>query len=235
MYLINKDLRDIAIYDFCQTIVDFETGDEFVHYIMRQTKDKRIFAKESVRLFLNKTKILNCLERMGRNPSNCCLNKSMVLKQIKGYTKEQIEQFAKLYYEDVIKKHFIPPIIEQIQRQKEEGYIIVIVSASYEPFLKIFQEEYQIDLVITNQFKYTEDGYFEGEITRPDCIGENKVKRLKEEIPGFNREDYKECLAYGDSYSDRFILNIAKKGFVVSYRQSKKWVKDTKYEEIIYG
>lgn len=224
-------MANISIYDFCQTIADFETGDEFIHFIRRKKRNLRMQTLELFRLILKKSGATYMFEKLRSDPL-CSLNKQMVLYQLKGMSKDDIEKYAKEYYKSIIVPHLIPQMIELIREQKKDGYTIVVVSASYRPFLLLFKEEFKIDVLITNDFVY-KDGFFTGKIAREDCIGKNKVKYFTEVYSGFDCKDYENCKSYGDSESDKYILNIAKEGFVIARTGPKKWVKKTNFEEIL--
>ena len=224
----------IAIYDFCQTIVDFETADEFIHFIHRNENSTRMNKIEQLRKFMIKFKLMWALEKtISVFKKNYSVNKRMILAEIKGMEKLKIDQYALKYYEQVIKQHFISPVLENLKQQKKEGFKIYIVSASYEPFLKLFKNEYDIDYLITNNFKYTSKGRFTGKLCGRDCVGINKVNRLSD-IIDIDKLNEVELKSYGDSKSDIYILKIAKCGYVVSYKYSKKWVKENNLEEIIW-
>lgn len=226
-------MQKIAIYDFCQTLVDFETADEFIHFIQKNKKVKRMEYIENIRKILEYAKILINIERVVKRFNRCySVNKHIILSELRGFKKPEIDTWAKRYYEEVIKYHLIEPMLNQLISQKKDGFIIVIVSASYEPFLKLFKDEFGIDYLITNKFLYNDNDVFMGRLTEPDCVGENKVKRFFKEFPDFNKNNYDICISYGDSKSDVPILKVAKRGIVISNGQDKKWIKCYELEEL---
>lgn len=228
-------MDSIAIYDFCQTLVDFETADQFVHFIRMKKTTRRINNIEQIRKILLKTKVLAILGKIMHGlDKSYFLNKHILLYELKGMTRSEIEGWAEQYYREIIKKHFIKQTIELLKAQKKEGYIIVIISASYEPFLRLFKEEYNVDYLLTNEFVYDEDDRFIGKLKEKDCVGRNKVKRLKKQFPDFAKEKFENCEAYGDSVSDIPILKIAKKGYVITHNVKKQWTKENGLEELVW-
>lgn len=231
---MENKLGNIAIYDFCQTLVDFETADEFINYIRSIEKKPRMMIIEFFRLVLKKTKVLSVVERIKRRSHpNYSYNKRIILSEIKGLKKKQIDKYASLYYENVIKKHFISKTLNQLIEEKNEGYLIVVVSAAYEPYLQLFAAEYNIDYLITNSFEYDLNGRYKAKLI-DDCIGENKVRFFLNEFPEFDKSDYDNSVAYGDSKSDIPILSIVEKGYVVSPKKSKNWAKENGLEDFIW-
>lgn len=226
----------IVIYDFCHTLVDLESADAFIHFIGEQEFNKSIYTKECIRILFKKLKIIPAIEKIMRNKQpQYSLNKKWILWEIKGYKKDIIDKYAKEYYEKVIKNKLIQKTVKEIKKQKEKGYTVFIVSASYEPFLKLFTKEFDIDYLVTNEFKYTSEGIFTGKIKNRDCIGKEKKKRFYEELEKNGIYEYEICASYGDSPSDKYILDIAKNKYVISEKESKDWIKSTDYKEIIYG
>lgn len=226
----------IVIYDFCHTLVDLESADEFIHFIANKNFDKSLYRKEYIRIILKKLKIIPAIEKVIRKKEpQYSLNKKWILWEIKGYTNDLIDKYAEDYYNQVIKHKIIKETVKEIEKQKEKGFIVFIVSASYAPFLKLFKKEFNIDYLVTNEFEYTSKGIFTGRIKNKDCIGKEKIKRFYEELEKNGISEYEIYASYGDSPSDKYILDIAKNKYVISKRQSADWIKNTDYKEIIYG
>ena len=95
----------------------------------------------------------------------------------------------------------------------------VILSASYYLWISEFAKELGVKTVIaTNTDK-------NGKIVGKNCKKQEKVNRLKEVI----NLDKVEC-AYGDSSCDVYVLNVAKKGFVVEGNELVPYKKGYKFK-----
>lgn len=232
MVQIMDNENKIAVYDFCQTLVDFETADEFVHFVTRKTRRRYSDFIETLRKVCIKFKILTIMQ-MAANwlPSQPILNKKLTLYELKGLSQKQLEHYAKEYYQTQIKPRLIKDIMETVKCNREKGYYLVIVSASYQPFLELFAEEFGFDLLITNRFAYRDD-IFSGHIAEKDCYGVEKVNRFKRDCLKWS--DKSEVLAYGDSVSDIPVLLYADKAFVISRDKPKEWSSIYGFEEIIW-
>lgn len=222
---------DLSIFDFCETLVDFQTADRFVHYVIEHEGEKRISFLEKVRKTLNSIGIMRLIDFSARW-TGIHLNKQLLLYRLKGLTKEQIENYAKMYYLEEIRPHFINPVIDKLQEDKKEGLKIVIISASYLPVLKNFQDEFEVDMLITNAFQY-ENGFFTGRILECDCYGKEKVRRLERETMRVSGRT-KIIKSYGDSRSDIPVLRMAGQGIVVSKSKSQPWCKKEGFQEIVW-
>lgn len=226
----------VVIYDFCQTIVDFETADEFVNFIHIQENTSRMEKIEKVRNFLIRTRLLYLIEKIIRIFSETySLNKRLILLELKGMKKNKIDKYAKDYFEEMLESHTIATVMDSINANKSNGIMVCIVSAAYDPYLKVFCEKYGIDLLVTNEFKYDKKGGFIGRINGRDCVGKEKVQRFKRAISESGNGKYDVLYSYGDSKSDKYILDIAKQGIVISRSKSKQWVSGTSYKEIVYN
>ena len=228
-------MNNIAIYDFCQTLVDFESGDAFIHYIRNKESSPYMLRMEKLRKAMIRTKIMSVIEGMLKLiHKNGSLNKSLVLLELKGMNRDKIEAYAESYYENVIKRHFITAVLTLMKDQQKQHYHIVVVSASYDPFLRLFAREYKIDHLITNEYLYDKKEKFTGRLCRKDCIGENKVRRFREKYPDFDVNSYEDSVSYGDSRSDLAILKLTRRGVVISRGKSKEWASANGLEEFIW-
>ena len=225
-------MKKIAIYDFCQTLVDFETADQFIYFIQKKEKSFKIKFKEQCRKFLVWTRFFFIADIIRKLIGlQGALNKKYLLWELKGLNKDKIDNYAKEYYDEIVRNRLIVKVLEEMKNQKREGYAIVVLSASYYPIIKWFKEDYNVDMVITNEFLYKND-IFQGKITNKDCIGQEKVKRLLENFPQLDMCE--QTIAYGDSMSDVYVLKTVKKGVVVSKSKHKEWIEKYNLEELIW-
>lgn len=228
-------MEKICIYDFCQTLANFETADEFVHYVRRQLKSYRMRMIDLVRVILVELRIIPFLEKViSIFAGHFSINKRLLLYELKGLSEETINAYAQKYYTDVIRPNLVGCVVDKLKREKEMGYDVAIVSASYEPFLRFFMYEYDVDYLVTNKFKYDEKGRFIGRMAMPDCYGKQKVIDFYRTLPQYKNNNDKILFSYGDSISDLPILKIAQKGIVVSCKNSKGWPAEHGMEEIIW-
>ena len=95
----------------------------------------------------------------------------------------------------------------------------IILSASYHLWIKEFARELGVKISIATN---TDEN---GKIVGKNCKKQEKVKRLKEIIS----LDEVEC-AYGDSSCDVYVLNVAKKGFVIEGNEIIPYKKGYKFK-----
>lgn len=114
------------------------------------------------------------------------------------------EQFSKIITANTREK-----AKAKITELKKEGYIIVVLSASIENWIKPWANENGIDLVIATQIRVV-NNIITGEFLSKNCYGIEKVNRLLENFP--DRTNYY-VIAFGDSRGDRELLSFADKSY----------------------
>lgn len=130
--------------------------------------------------------------------------KQSVLSILKFITEDELKAFIKDIYENEILRDGE----EEVKRLKEEGYFLILNSASPEVYLKYIKEYMPFDVVIgtrvTENIKINENNR-----------GEVKVKRMREDIKDFDTFDI--VKTYSDSYTaDKPILELAKEKYLIN-------------------
>jgi len=218
----------IALFDFCDTLVDFQTGDAFIDFIRENTKKKKALIFEKFRVFLIKIRFFSILSKIF--PSNNW-HKKLKLFQLKGSAKSEIEHLSLLYYIERIKPRLIKRIIQELQQYKKEGYSIYIVSGGFSDYIIHFCKEFEINEPIATNIKYKNEICL-GIIDGIDCMHAAKIDKIKNVID-LSNINLEQSVAYSDSITDLPLLTIVKNGVVVSKKHSQNWVATNKLKEII--
>ena len=218
----------IALFDFCDTFVDFQTGDAFIDFIRENTKKKKAFIFEKFRTLLIKIRFFSVLSKFF--PSNNW-HKKLKLFQLKGTTKSEIEHLSLLYYTELIRPHLITKIIQELQQYKEKGYSIYIVSGGFTDYIIHFCKEFEINEPIATNIKY-QNGICLGVIDGIDCMHAAKIDKIKKVID-LSNIDFEQSVAYSDSVTDLPLLTIVKNGVVISKKHSQHWPIINNLKEII--
>ena len=91
-----------SLFDFCETLVTFQTADAYVHYIRRKTGNRRMILLDGLHRLLKTFRVVNLAERITGNKRS--INKRLVLYQLNGFSKQVLERYAKEYYQECIKQ-----------------------------------------------------------------------------------------------------------------------------------
>lgn len=218
----------IAIFDFCETLANFQTADAYVEYVREVTHCSNMCRKEMFRLFLRKTRILAILSVLFKRSS---LNKRFILWQLRGINKDCLEVFAKEYYDKRIRPNIISSVLSELYRLREQGWRIVIASGGYEIYLKYFCQEHGIPLkdLIAVKIAFSENkclGIFDG--------GDRLWDKIYYLESKFNRDKI-QCVAYSDSITDLPLLQWANDGIVVRRKDKVSWCNKYNLKEIVWS
>ena len=219
-------MNKVALFDFCETLTDFQTADAFVDFVRQQSGSKRMQRMESLQEVLIKTKVIRVLSVLFPGRS---INKRIKLFQLKGFTKEQLENYAKHYYIERIKPHFIKPVNEKLRSLQKDGYKVGLVSGGYGIYLRYFVEEFNLDFCISSNVEIC-NGSCTGRLDGLDCLNQNKICLLEKYFPSAPIES----IAFSDSRSDLPLLLWVKRGVVISRDKHQNWIDNYKLEEIIW-
>ena len=221
-------MERIVLIDFCRTVVNFQTFDPFLEYVIECNKPVRY------RLICNhisKTGI-RLLERVLRKLHiENFLYKNTLLKQMKGITDFQLEETGKKYYDNKIRCNLIGQVIDILLDLKKNGYHLMIVSGGSDWYIRYFANEFGVDDVLTARLEIV-NGKCTGKMLTA-CMGEEKIRDLKyymleNKIIGVFE------VGLSDSDSDLPMLNLCKRKIVVSQAKHQDWVTED-MEEIVWN
>lgn len=188
------------VYDFDDTIYDGDTNRDLLKYSFK--KHPLLVTKSLIKTIIPFIKY-----KMKKIPFER-VKEVMLSFLFEIDTKEFIKEFVKLHMKN------IKPWYKERQTKND-----IILSASYHLWISEFAKELGIKTCIaTNTDK-------NGKIIGKNCKKQEKVNRLKEVIS----LDKVEC-AYGDSACDVYVLNIAKKGYVVEGNELVPYKKGYKFK-----
>jgi HAD superfamily hydrolase (TIGR01490 family) len=106
-----------------------------------------------------------------------------------------------------------PKALQEIQKLREAGATIVIVSASAGNWIHRWASSLEIPLLATNL--EVKDEKITGRIEGHNCYGPEKVNRIK---AAYDLEAYDEIYCYGDSGGDKEMLALGNRVFYKPFR-----------------
>ena len=220
-------MNKVALFDFCETIVNFQTADAYIDYVREKLNDGRMLRLERMQCFMRAIKAIQIIEKLTRYRFS--INKRIKLWQLRGHNLSELQVLAKEYYNERIRPNFIPEMIEKLLELKVQGYSIFLVSGGYDIYLRYFAEENDLSGVISTKVGFKGDvctGKFDG----IDCLGDGKTILLDQYFsskPAF-------CVAFSDSKSDLPFLEWVDEGYVISRNKHQEWSTKNKLKEIIW-
>lgn len=212
--------QKVVIFDFCETLVDFQTADEFLLYIIEKGGMHRL---KAFLKFYSSTLIYKV---MGKISPKFWL-KNILLNLIKNISKNELEKLSLLFYEEKVKTSLITPVFNVLKEEYYNGSFIVIISGGYECYLKHFFPEY-VDCVIGTKLEYSLSSNQCCQ-TSPDCLGIEKVNRLDMLLDYIEKDN---SSVFSDSYTDIPLFCLTNNSYLVRKKSlgNKKLLKSVKYE-----
>jgi HAD superfamily hydrolase (TIGR01490 family) len=207
--------KNLAIFDFCDTLVKLQSADEFSRYILK--KESRWFYFYLDRLF-EKFLIYRIIQKI---PIKFYSQKELLLRALKGISKSKIENYGFDFVQEVIEKKINKEVFKRFKNHIKRGDDVIINSGGYEPYLTHFSRKYQVNLCFSTRFEY-EDYFFTGKIQGKDCLGIEKVLRMKELEVVY--ENYATIYVYSDSITDMPLFDLAThKIAIIKNYTTPKW------------
>lgn len=190
----DKAVRTLVLFDFDGTITYKDTLFEIIKYI----KGKRLFYAGILRLFpilcLYKAKLIAAKRTKERVLTH--FFKGMDY----GVFVTKCDRFGRDRLPALIRRE----ALESLDRHKQAGDEVYVVSASAEEWLKAWCSDFGINYIATRL--EVKGNKLTGKIDGENCNGIEKVNRIRETI---DLSCYQNIIAYGDTAGDRPMLQFA--------------------------
>lgn len=219
------------IFDFCETIVDIQSGDFFIDYLLENGYLRR--SLKGVKLvkyifqFLKKTKIMSLLYRV--YPKSTLWEKNYRISVLQGTDSRELNS-AISEFNKILKSHIIQEtwevLIDSINKNKK----VIILSAGYGIYLRDFFKELSEVIIIASELEIN-NHIFTGKLNGKDCFGSEKITKLSKQI---NIDDLRPIRVFSDSITDLPILELGDEAVVVSKGTVQTWAVENGFNSIVY-
>jgi putative phosphoserine phosphatase/1-acylglycerol-3-phosphate O-acyltransferase len=133
---------------------------------------------------------------------------------LRGATPEEVIAWGKLLFETQISPRIGQRPRDWVQRERNRGRAIVLLSGMPEPLLRPFVEYFAADLVLGTPLELDAGGRFTGRRAGPHPYGRAK-RALAEEIAKERDWRAEDCSAYGDHATDSYLLEWVGEAYAV--------------------
>ncbi len=134
--------------------------------------------------------------------------KERILFPLKFLSEEELADF----YSSSLIPNYYPEVLKELKEKKEAGYLIYLVSASPENYLKY--TDLPLDALIGTRIDVSNGKV---KVVGKNCKGEEKVRRINEVLKENNLQiDYENSYGYSDSSTDLPMLRLVKNRIRVS-------------------
>ncbi|MBQ4508075.1 MAG: haloacid dehalogenase-like hydrolase [Paludibacteraceae bacterium] len=219
--------KNIVIFDFCGTLISFQTADRYVDYCRKHLCYKSINRRYYILRLLERLRIFKIANKIWKRNN---LHKKIVLYQLKGVSKTDCERMAQDYFREELLPNVIDVILQRLYEHKQQGDEIWILSGGYDIYIKYFAEYFGISRWKTSSIQF-ENGRCTGHISGEDCMSKAKVTYFRKIC---NAQE-NTTIFYSDSISDLPLLRTVHYGIVVSHKEHQTWAKQNNLKEIIWN
>jgi HAD superfamily hydrolase (TIGR01490 family) len=133
----------------------------------------------------------------------------------KGYTIQQAHSAFKWVIDEYLWPKRRTDVLERLKSHQGQGHEVMVVSGMFTPALKVLCDQLGVKHFVGTQLEVQNDRYT-GQIIPPVIKGKDKVEKAREYLASKNLDiDWGASYAYGDSYTDRDMLEIAQHAIAV--------------------
>jgi phosphatidylglycerophosphatase C len=191
-----SDQRRIAAFDVDGTLT---TADCVVPFLRRTAGTSTLVR----RLLASPVDLGRAVLRRDRD----ALKAGAAAAAFRGRTFEVVEADAAVFAQEVHDRWLRDEVVESLRRHLEAGDTVLLVSASFEVYLRPLAELLGAHDVLAARLEVDEQGVLTGRLDGPNCRGPEKVVRLHEWLAQHaGGRTSVHVSAYGDSTGDRELL-----------------------------
>jgi len=195
--------NNLAIFDFCDTIVHFQSADAFTNFVLQRQGGMRSVLLNAINKTFSTFRIYSIFDKLGVFKN---LQKKMLLSGLKDIPFNRLADFAKDFEKNVVQGNLNVEVVTLLNKHISDGDEVILNSGGYELYLTFFAKRMGINKTYATQIEFI-DGKCTGKILGIDCLHNEKVSRMKND--GFNFQSFKEISVYSDSVTDMPLFDIA--------------------------
>jgi HAD superfamily hydrolase (TIGR01490 family) len=196
--------KGIAFFDFDGTITTKDTLLEFIKFSKGTLPFYAGFLLASPWLVAYKLKII----------SNHSAKERVLRYFFRDTPVEQFDAWCTEFTDHIVPGLIRPKAVEEIRKLKSEGWVVVVVSASPEAWIRKWANALGTELI--GSLLEVKEGRITGRIKGRNCHGPEKVRRIREK---YAVTDYEVVHAYGDTSGDKPMLALANRSFYKPFRK----------------
>lgn len=140
----------------------------------------------------------------------------VLFKAFDGKDFKSTSELMRNFHDEKLLPRYRPEVFDEIKKRKEEGCIVLLVTATFSGIAEVAGEYLGVDGVAATHMALDVAGLFTGGVEGEVVQGEAKLLAVyewaKAKIPG---SFWELSYAYGDHHSDRALLQAAQTGFAV--------------------
>jgi phosphatidylglycerophosphatase C len=193
----------LVLFDFDGTLTTRDTIWPFGAFLVQRAHGNS-YAKAAWLLFLLAGLKIRALSNHQFKERFCTL-------LLRGRSEQEIRGLVKLFADSVVGGMLNRQLVDALRQHQCSGDDVYLLSSNFSLVLQPWQEAWAVVGVIATEAE-TQNGQFTGRIIGRACDGQEKLARA---LAMFGDERLEQATAYGDSRSDRYIMESVKKAIWV--------------------
>lgn len=210
----------ILAVDLCNTLYKSNTTQDFFSYV---------FAKDDVYEKLkrkNSNFNFKVLNKLSNKLLKYDMSRALITQILKGKTSEEIDNLVDGFIDGFLEERKISEVHKIIAEYKENGYKVVIISASYGFIAKRIVERLGIDAYISSEAEIL-DGIYTGKVSKD--ILYTKFSEFSSQY-----SVYEDLVMITDNTTDYEFVKKTKKSYIVINKENKAFWNSRKEEKFIF-
>lgn len=195
----------LAIFDFDGTLTTRDTTFGFIFFYAGKAKTITALLSLLPQLVLAKLGYLNMQ----------AVKEKLFRKIFGGHAVRIVKMSGDEFGDNEIPLILHSLVYTEMKRLQEEGFEILLLSASCSVWLSHWCKKENIELLCSEMEEV--DGVYTGSLQGKNCYGKEKVVRLN---AAYDLKKIKEILAYGNHPSDLHYMKLADKAFMVKGKKA---------------
>lgn len=204
----DKDKRPLAVFDYDGTCIDGQSGALIAMWLERNGYLSPYTALGLAWWgFRYKLHLPYRQERA----------RELMFRDLGKMPHDEVVDLMVRFHDEVLADRIRPQAVQEIARLKEEGCVVVLVSATYKAIAREAAEQLDVDGFVATQMEVDEQGHYTGRVMGDVIAGQYKVDTAANwanEHLGENA--WYLAYAYGDHHTDTKLLAAAEHPFAVS-------------------
>jgi HAD superfamily hydrolase (TIGR01490 family) len=183
-----------AFFDVDRTLVACNTGRLFLQDLRRRGEIS----------FLRALRALGWMAKYHLSIIDMQALAGRVAEQMRGWSEREFAERCQRWVEDDVLPRLLPSALRKIEKHRDEGHVLAILSSSPTYVTRPIAATLGIDEVLSTRFE-VEGGTFTGRLEGPACVGAGKV-HWAEDMVARRAIVLGDSWFYTDSYTDMPML-----------------------------
>lgn len=144
-------------------------------------------------------------------------SKEAAMAWLRGRSAAELDAFVQSFCHEVLLPQLYPQGLKALRAERDRGASVLLLTASPAFYLQPLEEPLGIQAIIGTRMALDENECYTGRICGENCRGVQKPLRLAEYLAAQgDRLDYESSTAYGDSKSDKSMLELCGRKILVN-------------------